>query len=103
MKIWLDEHIDPVVAGILEAREFDVSVSEEERGKPDDFHFERALEQDFAIVTMDDDFLKLASERDAPAIIKVGSYYEPSKIADLIEEELRRLEQEEMENSVIYI
>jgi len=65
MKFYLDEHIDPVIGDLLEDKGHNVNrTTENELGLSDREHVQKALENESIIVTMDDDFLKIANKAD---------------------------------------
>lgn len=105
MKFYLDEHIDPVIGDLLEDNGHNVTrTTENELGLSDKEHVQRALEEKCLVITMDDDFLRIASEEnDFPGIVFVTGYYKPKKIAESIDSKVGGLTVGQTKDSVIYV
>lgn len=88
MKFYLDEHVDPGLAELLEEEGFEVfHASNGVRGRSDSFHFEKALELGACVVTRDDDFLSLVSEKDSgPGVFYLTGFSRPEKVFEQLSE-----------------
>lgn len=105
MKFYLDEHIDPVIGDLLEKQGHSVTrTTENELGLSDREHVRKALESQSIIITMDDDFLKIANNADhIPGIVFITGYYEPKKIVDSIDSRFENLTVDQLRNSTVYV
>ena len=105
MKFYLDEHIDPVIGDLLEGKGHEVTrTTENELGLSDQEHIQKALKDKSVLITMDDDFLKIAGKTDnIPGVIFVTGYYEPKEIAKSIDSQVGDLTAEELKNAIIYV
>ena len=74
MRILLDENVDNRLKQVLESRGFEVETTfnEDLTGKTDDEILDHASENDFLILTHDDDFLSLIQKMDKhPTILYI--------------------------------
>lgn len=105
MKFYSDEHIDPIIGDLLEEKGHEVTrTNENELGLSDQEHVQKALKNESILITMDDDFLKIASKTDnIPGVVFITGYYEPKKIARSIDSKVGDLTAEQLKNSTIYV
>ena len=100
MKLYFDEHIDPDIERFL-GKEFDVyHASEHGRGESDNYHLQKASELGCHIVTRDDDFLRLISEREEhPGVVFITDFKSVKEIGLEIKERIQQIQ----ENTIVYI
>ena len=105
MKFLLDEHIDPVLAELLEDEGYSVNqVRKSSEGISDKEVVEIAQKHNSIIVTRDDDFLKLKTRfEQMPCIIKINGFPKPSQLKADILKEISNIQKENLENTVLYI
>ena len=105
MKFLLDEHIDPILSRLLEEDDHSVKqVREFSEGIEDEKVVQIAKKESSVIVTRDDDFLKLKDDHEKmPGILKVNGFPNPSTLKQNIMNEIRKIDSENMENTVLYV
>jgi predicted nuclease of predicted toxin-antitoxin system len=104
MKFLLDEHLNPAVASGLENRGYEATtiLGQELTSLEDRKILEYAFNNEFVIVTNDDDFLSLIDDVEHEGIVFVTN--QELRVSNIISEIAEKVSQvEDMENTVLYV